>query len=50
MSLQAADPIRYPRPMERFIEVQGGRLFAESDGDGPRIVLVDLVGPFRPWE
>ena len=37
--------------MERFIEVQGGRLFATSDGDGPPIVLMHAaIANLRAWD
>lgn len=37
--------------MERFIEVQGCRLFATSDGDGPPIVLLHAaIANLRAWD
>ena len=51
MSHQGAHPIRYPRPMERFIEVPGGRLFTTSDGYGPPIVLMHAaIANLRAWD
>lgn len=79
MSPRRADPIRYARPMERFIEVAGALEVSdvvqaarrlESAAPNARAVIwrdvahmigmevpgrlngliVDFVGPLRPWE
>lgn len=42
---------RYARPMERFVEVPGGRLYAESEGSGPPIVLIHAaIVTLRAWD
>ena len=41
----------YPGPVDRFIDVPGGRLFATSDGSGPPIVLLHAaIANHRAWD
>ena len=41
----------YARPVERFIEVPGGRLLVVDDGDGPPIILVHAaIADHRAWD